>query len=248
MQKDFAKDSNGNWVAPLPFQGNASNLTSNREYVLNCMNSLHKGLLKNAEKKKHMVDFMRRIFDQGHAEIAPPLLPHKECWYLPLFGVYHQKKPNKVRIVSDSSAKFQGVSLNDALLTGPDFTNSLLGILLRFRQESVAVAADIEQMFHNFKVKENHRNFLKFFWYRDNNPDLDFIEYRMTVHVFGNTPSPAIASYGLRKSVEHSTHDVRDFVNRNFYVDDGLVSTPHADSAAELISKTKFALSEGGNL
>ena len=248
MQKDFAKDSNGNWVAPLPFRGNAPNLTSNREYALNRMNSLHKGLLKNAEKKKHMVDFMRRIFDQGHAEIAPPLLPHEERWYLPLFGVYHQKKPNKVCVVFDSSAKFQGVSLNDALLTGPDFTNSLLGILLRICQESVAVAADVEQMFHNFKVKENHRNFLKFFWYRNNNPDLDFIEYRMTVHVFGNTPSPAIASYGLCKSVEHSTHDVRGFVNRNFYVDDGLVSTPDAGSAAELISKTKFALSEGGNL
>ena len=175
-------------------------------------------------------------------------MPHEEWWYLPLFGVYHQKKPNKVRVVFDSSAKFQGVSLNDALLKSPDFTNSLLGILLHFRQESVAVAADIEQMFHNFKVKENHRNFLKFFWYRDNNPDVDFIEYRMTVHVFGNTPSPATASYGLRKSVEHSTHDVRDFVNRNFYVDDGLVSTPDADSAAELISKTRFALSEGGNL
>ena len=52
MQKDFAKDSNGNWVAPLPFQGNAPNLTSNREYVLNCMNSLHKGLLKKCRKEK----------------------------------------------------------------------------------------------------------------------------------------------------------------------------------------------------
>ena len=162
MQKDFAKDSNGNWVAPLPFRGNEPNLTSNREYVLNRMNSLHKGLLKNAEKKKHMVDFMRSIFDQDHAEIAPTLLPHEECWYLRLFGVYHQKKPNKVRVVFDSSAKFQGVSLIDALLTGPDFTNSLLGTLLCFCQESVAVAAGIEQMFHNFKVKENHRNFLKF--------------------------------------------------------------------------------------
>ena len=66
--------------------------------------------------------------------------------------------------------------------------------------------------------------------------------------MFGNTPSPAIASYGFRKSVEHSTHDVRDFVNRNFCVDDGLVSTPDADSVAELISTTKFALSEGGRL
>jgi hypothetical protein len=46
----------------------------------------------------------------------------------------------------------------------------------------------------------------------------------MAVHVFGNTPSPAVSTYGLRKTVEHSDADVKDFVDNNFYVDDGLVS------------------------
>ena len=248
MNKGFEKDESGNWVAPLPFRHSVLKTSNNRDYVWRRMESLHRSLLRNAEKRKHMIDFMSKVFERKHAEVAPPLTPNEDCWYLPLFGVYHPKKPGKVRVVFDSSAKSQGVSLNDILLTGPDMMNSLLGILLRFRQETIAVAADVEQMFHNFKVKKDHRNFLRFFWYRDNNPDLDFIEYRMTVHVFGNTPSPAIATYGLHKSVEQASADVRNFVENNFYVDDGLVSLPDVESARDLIERTKSALYKGGKL
>ena len=49
----------------------------------------------------------------------------------------------------------------------------------------------------------------------------------MTVHLFGNGPSPAVATYGLRRTVDDGgEHDpgVKEFVQRNFYVDDGLVS------------------------
>lgn len=53
----------------------------------------------------------------------------------------------------DCSAEFEGHSLNRELLQGPDLTNSLLGVLCRFRQETVAFACDIEGMFHQVKVK-----------------------------------------------------------------------------------------------
>ena len=92
------------------------------------------------------------------------------------------------------------MSLNSVLMSGPDLTNSLVGILLRFRSHPVAVTVDIEQMFyHGFLAREDHRNFLRFLWYRNNNPDMDLVEYRMRAHVFGNSPSPAIATYGLLK-------------------------------------------------
>ena len=191
---------------------------------------------------------MKRIFECKHAEVAPPILPNDDCWYLPLFGVYHQKKPGKVRVVFDSSAKYKGTSLIDVLLTGPDLTNNLLGILVGFRKEAVAMMADVEQMFHNFVVREDHRNFMRFFWFKENNPDSDLIEYRMTVHVFGNTPSPAVATYGLRRSVEHAEQDVQHFVKQNFYVDDGLISEPDDSKAVDLIHRTQAVLCTGGNL
>jgi hypothetical protein len=36
-------------------------------------------------------------------------------------------------------------------------------------------------------------------WNRNNDPEQNLIEYQMRVHVFGNNPSPVIATLGLRK-------------------------------------------------
>lgn len=70
----------------------------------------------------------------------------------------------------------------------------------------------------------------------------------MTVHVFWNTPSPAIATYGLRKYVEGADLDVKNFVNDNFYVDDGITSCETTEQAVKLIKQTQRALYEEGRL
>lgn len=84
--------------------------------------------------KEDFIEFMRGILDNHHAELAPPLENGKEAWYLPIFGVYHPQKPGKIRVVLDSSASFEGVSLNDVLLQGPNLNNSLLRVLLSTRR------------------------------------------------------------------------------------------------------------------
>lgn len=61
---------------------------------------------------------------------------------------------------------------------------------MRFRKEAVAIIANIEQMFYCFLVKEDDHNFLRFL---NNDPYEDIIVYRMRVHVFGNSLSPAVA-------------------------------------------------------
>lgn len=60
---------------------------------------------------------------------------------------------------------------------------------MQFRSELVAFTADIKQMFHSFVVREDHRNFLRFLRFKDNDN--------------GNRPSPAIAIYGLRQAAIH---------------------------------------------
>ena len=202
MNDQFTKDSTGSWVSPLPFRTPRQRLPNNKQQAQRRAEFLESSLKKNAVKREHFLVFMGKILDNNHAEVAPPLQENEERWYLPLFGVYHPKKPEQVRGVFDSSAKFNGVSLNNVLLTGPDLSNSLLGVLVRFRREMIAVTADVQHMFHCFIVREDHRNYLRFLWYKDNDLEKELIEYRMRVHVFGNCPSPAVATLGLRKTAQ----------------------------------------------
>ena len=53
-------------------------------------------------------------------------------WYLPHHPVLNNDKPNKVCVVFDAAAKFDGISLKDRLYHGPDLTNNLVGVLFRF--------------------------------------------------------------------------------------------------------------------
>ena len=68
----------------------------------------------------------------------------------------------------------------------------------------------------------------------------------MNVHLFGNGPSPAVATFGLRKttadSKEEFGEDAIKFVHHNFYIDDGLASLPTAKQAIAPITATQAIL------
>ena len=192
--------------------------------------------------KADYLEFMGKIIKKGHASHVPrveALPPPGRFWYLPHFATYHNTK-HTIRVVFDSSCEFQGVSLNKALLPGPDLMNNLTGVLMRFRKKNIAVMCDVEQMFHSFYVDPAHRDFLCFLWFEGNNPSMPIVEYRMNVHLFGNGPSPAVATYGLRRTAldgeEEYSEEAKRFIHRNFYVDDGLASLANIQQATGLTS------------
>ena len=141
-------------------------------------------MIQNHQYRNDYVAFIDEIINKGYAEKVPQKIPGK-AWYIPHHGVYHPKKPEKIRVVFDCSAKFAGTSLNDQLLQGPDLTNSLVGVLTRFRQESVAFMADMKAMFYQVFVSEEQRDFLRFLWWPNGDLTAQIEEYRMTVHPFG---------------------------------------------------------------
>lgn len=246
MENEFFQDSTNSWVAPLPFRQPRKCLPNNRSYAMSRLKSLHRTLSKNPQMRSHFTDFMQKIMDSQHAEPAPPMQSGKEYWYLPFFGVYHPQKPSQIRVVFDSSAQFEGTSLNDVLLPGPNLNNSLLGVLIRFRKNPVAITADIQQMFHCFLVKEDCRDVLRFVWHKHNDLSEEVTDFRMRVHVFGNSPSPAVAIFGLRRAAQHGEEhygsDVRQFIERDFYVDDALKSVSTEKEAIDLLKRTQEML------
>ena len=90
--------------------------------------------------------------------------------------------------------------LNDCLLSGPDLTNNLIGVLLCFRQEPVAMMADLECMYYQVWVPYSEHDLLHFLWWPNRDPSRDVIECRMHTHIFRATSSPAVASYALHKT------------------------------------------------
>ncbi len=57
----------------------------------------------------------------------------EECWYLPLFGVCHPRRPVKI-IGLLFKPLVNGVSHNDILSTGPNLNISPFAVLLHFRK------------------------------------------------------------------------------------------------------------------
>ena len=131
-----------------------------------------------------------------------------------------------MRVVFDCSARYEGTSLNGQLLSGPDLTNSLVGVLIRFRQEPVAVMSNIKQMFHQVRVDPKNNDVFRFLWWPDGDLCKEPQDYQMLVHLFGATSSPSCASYALRKTAtdNQGEFDIQmiDTLNRNFYVHDCL--------------------------
>ncbi|KAL7883040.1 hypothetical protein SRHO_G00006980 [Serrasalmus rhombeus] len=143
---------------------------------------------------------------------------------------------------------FRGLNLNEALLPGPTLGASLLGVLLRFRQNAVAISGDIRSMFHQVRLLPEDRPLLKFVWRdmrREDPPDV----YEWQVLPFGTTCSPCCATFALQRHVrEHSApdEDVRQSVEQCFYVDNCLQSIPTAEEARELVDKLCGLLATGG--
>ncbi|XP_075264062.1 uncharacterized protein LOC142355564 [Convolutriloba macropyga] len=67
-------------------------------------------------------------------------------WYLSHLPVINPHRPVKVRRVRNAAAKYQGLALNDKLLSGPDLLQSLIGTIYRFREHPIALSADIEAL------------------------------------------------------------------------------------------------------
>ncbi|XP_045215794.2 uncharacterized protein LOC123566038 [Mercenaria mercenaria] len=235
---------------PLPFRNSKPSLPDNRLMAEHRFSSLKKRLIHDSQYKSHYFTFMNNLIAKGNAERVSDTdiavnSGHK--WYIPHHGVYHPQKPNKVRVVFDCSAKFKGESLNGHLLSGPDLTNLLVGVLCRFRKEPIAFTCDIEQMFYQFKVKPEDRDFLRFLWVDGENLNTSLVDYRMIVHLFGAKSSPGCANFGLKRvATDYQSmygQDVLQFVHQTFYVDDGLKSLSSAKDAISLINRTQDMLS-----
>lgn len=252
LEDGVKKRPDGHYEMPLPLKSDNVSLPNNRQLAVKRWNQLNARFKKNPKFFADYQIFMKDLISQCAEKVPVDRLEVQDgkVNYVPHTGVYHPKKPGQIRVVFDCSAQFNGVSLNDYLLQGPEFMNDLLGILCRFRQENVAFMTDIKSMFHQFVVAEEHRDLLRFLWWLDGDPSREVVEYRMKVHLFGASSSPGCANFGLRRAADDGEEefgaDAAAFIRKNFYVDDGLKSVPTVPEAIELIKASQAICDKAG--
>ena len=113
------------YCVDLPFREPDIQLPNNHSQGQQRLSSLKRKLMKDTKFKRDYVEFMEKIIEKGYAEKIPENeinTDNRHVWYIPHHGIYHSKKPDKIRVVFDCTASLQGVSLNNQLLQGPDLT------------------------------------------------------------------------------------------------------------------------------
>ncbi|KAL3970370.1 KRAB domain-containing zinc finger protein [Sarotherodon galilaeus] len=242
MKEEIKHKGDGHLEMPLPFKQSRPELPNNKLCAVLRLMCLEKKLKRDQKYRTDYMNFMKDIISHGEAEKVPEEeLDKQSTWYIPHHG--------KLRVVFDCSARFQDTSLNDHLLTGPELTNTLVGVLCRFRKGPVAIMCDVERMFHQFHVKPEDQDYLRFLWWENGNLESPPSVFRMKVHLFGAASSPGCANFGLKhlatEGQDRFNQSTVKFIRRNFYVDDGLVSVRSDVEAIELIKEARELCSAG---
>jgi len=178
------KKVNGHYQIALPWRDDNLNLPQNRLMAEKRLHGVQRKLLTDSDLCEKYCGKIGEYIASGFASPVPQnalVTPGKT------FCVPHFSTPvlTNFRMVFGCSAKFDGVSLNDKLLHCPDLVTDLLGVLMRFRQETIAVVADINACFHQVFVEEEDRGAFRFLWFDKNDPRQPPVDYRMNVHIFG---------------------------------------------------------------
>ncbi|XP_063863037.1 uncharacterized protein LOC135102172 isoform X1 [Scylla paramamosain] len=152
-----------------------------------------------------------------------------------------------LRIVFNSSSSYMGKKLNDFWAKGPVVLNNMIGVLLRFRQERVAITGDISKMYHSVKINTLDQHTHRFLW-RDLNSNKPPDHYALTSVTFGDRPSGTIAVLALRHTSEKfgkGDPEVYNIIVNNTYVDDILYSIDTVEKAFDLIQRAEHVISLG---
>ncbi len=112
LKEGIHQNECGHLEMPLPFK-TYPHLPNNKKLALVRLKHLKRKLDKDPQFKHDYMIFMEGVIRDGDAEIADEQLDMGNLWYIPHQGVYQPKKPNKIRVVFDCSAKYDGTALND---------------------------------------------------------------------------------------------------------------------------------------
>jgi hypothetical protein len=205
--EDSCEGVGNQWKVSYPWKKDKNLLPDNRSQALKKLEATERRLMKDTASAK---EYNKQITEMTELNFARKLSKeeitnHKgPVHYIAYREVVRPEKKNTpVRIVFNSSASYQGHKINDYWFKGPDLLNNLFGVVLRFRENEVAISGDISKMYHRVLIPKEDQDVHRFLWRNletDKEPDV----YAKTVLTFGDKTAPAMAQIALRKTAEEA--------------------------------------------
>ena len=223
-----------------------ANLQNNYFSALNQLNILNKRLNNDPKLSDMYQQTLVTDLEKNYVKPVEMTDPNPErIWYLPHHPVQSANKPNKVGRVANAASKFKGESLYFNLVTGPDLLNSLIGILVRFREKPIAILADIEGMLMQIGIRNEDQSALGFLWSIYN----DVRQFQFTRLIFGATCTPSCAIFALNRCAEDNVETypkAQSAIKSYFYMNDYIQSFDSPENADATAFEVKNCLRAGG--
>lgn len=240
------------WTMNYPWKKDPKQLPNNYTQVVKKMETTERRL---RSKPDYAESYNSQITEMEEMRFSRKLTKKEiEEWDGPVHYISHhavirpEKKSTPLRIVFNSSATFEGHCLNDYWYKGPDLLNNLFGVVLRFRENPIAISGDISKMYHMVSIPPTDQHVHRFVWRNcetEREPDI-FVK---TVLTFGDRPAPAMATTAMRKTASLK-EDVKpraaEAIVKNAYVDDICDSVCTVEEAKDLTSDINEVLESGG--
>lgn len=167
-----------------------------------------------------------------------------EAVYLTHHAVLKDSTTTKLRVVFDASRKSSnGMSLNDNLLSGSKIQSDITHLMIKWRLYKYALKADIEKIYRQSLVNENHTKYQRIIW--RNVADEQFQEYEMKTVTYGTACAQYLAIRVLKQLAEDERKNfpiAAEKLENEFYVDDFMSGVNNEAEAIKIMEDMKKLL------
>ncbi|XP_032798650.2 LOW QUALITY PROTEIN: uncharacterized protein LOC116935462 [Daphnia magna] len=236
----------------LPLRLNFTTIPNNRNQALSRFYSIEHRLIQ-PDMRDIAIKYwcaIEKLIASGtavHVNNSDINEPAGKVWYLPHFFVVNHNKPDKIRVVFDAAARFNGLCYNELLLRGPHSIPSLVGVLLRARQYRFALSADIEAFYHRIGVEKQDQS-LQRFVFRPFGSSEPVRTFQFTTLIFGAVYSSSAAVQTLQYAAKSNNAfpQVAAKMRDNFYSDNLVDSFETENETVDFAKAVTKTLEAGG--
>lgn len=221
--KTYTRDANGRYTVKMPFKDEYPNIGESRNRAIARFLQMERKFAIDRKFADEYKKFIDEYIDLGHMVPVQNCNDTSNCYYIPHQAVIRESSTTtKLRVVFDASSKASnGSSLNELMYSGPRLQDDLATILLRWRKHKYVLTADVEKMYRQIRMHEDHQDFQRIIWRPCRNEPLK--EFKLTTVTYGTSSAPYLAIKILRQLAmdeQQNWPKASEVTLRDYYVDD----------------------------